>query len=227
MDTKTEARVETIVEDLVEDSKMFTAYDVTKIIRNEVDKNVKIYHSEVRLIVNNMWETMGQFFVDNYYVRTFITVINDSKAFVYHNNMDDICNYDTDALPEEKKSNSQPFDNPINDNDLDKLDDTDNVDSTDDIIMPDNRRRICIPKKSLKAIGLEPGKKVYVHHGNNCVIILDRTLGAYDTPYIVDKSCNVRIGLKLFRQSGMNMFDVKLNGVKLDVGLNSIILRPV
>ena len=42
MDSQTQNRITTIVEDLVEDRKMFTAFDVTKIIRSELDKGEKV-----------------------------------------------------------------------------------------------------------------------------------------------------------------------------------------
>ena len=179
MDTQTEARVQTLVEDLVEDRKMFTAFDVTKIIRAEVDKGVKVYHSEVRRVVNDMWDTMGQLFDANYYVRIFMTVTGNAKAFVYHNNMDDVCNYDPDALPEKENKD-------VDDDDLD--DDEDN-----DVLLPDNRGRICVPKKALERIGLKPGDVAYVVVDDDMMIDLYDYYVPNGVKYVVDKSGNVRV----------------------------------
>ena len=243
MDTKTEARVETIVEDLVEDRKMFTAFDVTKIIRSEVDENVKIYHSEVKRIVDNMWDTMGQFFTDNKYVKTLTWISDNVRAFVYHFAMDDHSQYDPDALPEEKnnkandwvRSTSVPvdmtgFSKQVDDYVNDDVDDDDPVvvadDKTNFRIMPDNRGRICVPKEAIQAIaiGLKPGDTVYVHDAKHCVIMDTITLESSDALYIIDKSHNVRIGLNVFKKAGMDINKIKSCGVYCDIGDYSIVL---
>jgi len=246
MDTQTEARVQTLVEDLVEDRKMFTAFDVTKIIRSEVDKGVKIYHSEVKRIVDDMWDTMGQFFTDNKYVKTLTWISDNVRAFVYHFAMDDHSQYDPDALPEEDNddkadgwisSTSVPvdmtgFSNQVDDyvNDVvnDDADDEEDVDFNElksDVILPDNRGRICVPKKALEAIGLTPVHVVYVRNGKNCVIIDSITLETSDKIYIIDKSNNVRIGLGMFRKANMDIQKMEMCGVYCDVGDYSIVLR--
>jgi len=241
MDTKTEARVETIVEDLVEDRKMFTAFDVTKIIRSEVDENVKIYHSEVKRIVDNMWDTMGQFFTDNKYVKTLTWISDNVRAFVYHFAMDDHSQYDPDALPEEKnnkandwvRSTSVPvdmtgFSKQVDDYVNDDVDDDDPVvvadDKTNFRIMPDNRGRICVPKKALEAIGLTPECTAYIRYGNYYVEVDYNDIYGHDEIYIVDKSGNVRIGLGMFIKANMDIRKVEMCGVCCDVGPKSIVL---
>lgn len=179
MDVHNQNRVETIVKDLVEDRKMFTAFDVTKIIRAEVDKDIKIYHSEVRRVVNNMWDTMGQLFDNSDYTRTLMNVVANSKAFVYHHSMSDPYTYDPNALPEKENK------------DVDD-DDDDDDDDDNDVLLPDNRGRICVPKKALKKMGLKPGDVVYV-------VVDDMMIDLYDyyvtngVKYVVDKSGNVRV----------------------------------
>jgi len=227
LDSKHEARVKAIVEDWVESGQMFTAYDVTKVLRTEVGTSVHINHFDVRKIVNDMWfDTWNDYkpsvFNDSNYNRT-LADLPKAVAWVYHHSLADYMDYDPNAV---KKPDSIPtFLNPIQDDN--DTDDTDNNTVADVFIGPDKRGRICVPKKALNMIHAKPGDKVLVTPGNDCVLIKDAAYGTKcpgDT-YIVDKSNNVRIRPYMFKKANMDVVKVGLFGVQWKVVADEIILE--
>jgi len=106
-DSDLEEQVDVIVTDLCEGDGLFTAYDITKEIRNA---GVSCRHAKVRRIVHNTYNN-GE--MDDNYMRSLIFVDSNVQAFVYHPANVDPNVYlgdDADADADADASNVDPLD---------------------------------------------------------------------------------------------------------------------
>ena len=130
-----------VLQTMIQDSEVFTAFDVTKKARAAITDNVR--HGEVRDIVNNEFIT-GQMQDYQRNLRT-LNIPNDPQAFVY--------------FPDEKSASDHIF--------VDDNTDSDNTDSVidDDTLVATAEGRVNIPKKLLDKIAPVGGSYDIVFSG--------------------------------------------------------------
>lgn len=181
-----------VVNDLIDKGKMFTAYDVTRIVRGA---GIKCYHNQVRDIVHELYREQK---MDCEYGRNAID-INGASPYVYHHYMDDPNTYDPNVLV------------PKDDSDV-----TDQLEKDSAFVNADHRGRIYIGPNFIRKLDVEPGDTVYVYSVANGEIIvsdLSPSLLGVKT-YTVDKDNAIRIGLSVHRAAGLKgeIFEVSFEG---------------
>ena len=185
---------------------MFTAYDVTKVLRKA---GVWCKHFEVRDEVHNLFAN-GDMGPD--YKRTNALVSsNGDYAWIYHHYMDDPNDY---ANPSVSPANANSVTNVVP-----KASTVSSVVSSavssilsSKASVPtgsysksvDTRGRLLIEKRHISALGLNPGNEAYVYlHG----VKIEVTEGSYVggtllNVYIVDKDGAVRLGSRILKELG-------------------------
>lgn len=90
MSNSIEKTIRDVVDKFVSDGFMFTAFDVTRTVREEVGKSTSVSHNDVKTIIQNAFNNgeLGQ------YVRDLINVGTKVEPFVYYHPYSDISNYD-------------------------------------------------------------------------------------------------------------------------------------
>ena len=176
--TDMETKVSSIVNVLVNDGEMFTAFDVTKKIREE---GIWAEHSDVRAIVHGMFE-LGDLSGTGY-ARTLVPIPGKIPAFCYHLHTDDPDDYVPGANAVVSPANVSP---PTGS----KKDDDAGV-----VCYRDNLRRLNTPNKHVYAVGLKPGDVAKVFSVKGEFQIFPAGCGPFDdhTQYIVNCKGNVRI----------------------------------
>lgn len=179
-----DAAVETIM-DLTSDDTMFTAFDVTKVMREAA---LQVPHHEMRKFVHKYFDDGGMAMS---YRRTQTPVVCDDgktrNVNLYHQVAADISEYDKDALG---KAAVDPFG-----------------------AMTDGRGRLCVPADIVRDAGLAVGDPIEIHSFPQQIVIrYDATDKDFIKDYTVDKSGNIRIGDKILRSNGLtgNRFSFKV-----------------
>jgi len=95
-------KVEAQVEAITGDKQMFTAFDVTRRLRN---KGEQIRHMDVREVVHDMYR---QGTIGNGYIRTLRSINQSDSAFVYHRHDHDLSEYKPYALKPRQDNDTQP-----------------------------------------------------------------------------------------------------------------------
>ena len=178
---------------LVNRSKLFTAYDVTRLARSELQEHLE--HNDVKGLVHLMYESHVSPFggLATPYIRSYgVDMGNGTYADVYgpdgvdayslydkdHNKPMDLTNKRNDEETDEELDSLLYGDDDDEDED-DLLDDDDDLEEDDDDVVPaksssndfvrvaDVSGRISVRKELLEKLGLKPGKKVFVAHRNN------------------------------------------------------------
>jgi len=197
--TEIAVAVNEAVNTLFFDKKMFTAYDITKMIRAKVGKGVSVSHDDVKNAVHEMFENSVGAMKRLYRINVCINPAVGASAWLYYEDYYSITDYDPDAIRvpnfatdvEDEAEVEEVEDEDDAKADAAVEDDRDPTAKYD--IAVDNRGRICIPNFILKAAGALPGDTVYAAK-NIGKIWIDPPAGVdnYDE-YIVDKSGNVRV----------------------------------
>jgi len=196
MDNEMVDQVKQIVSDLTAESKTFTAFDVTKILRNE--KGLDARHYEVRQVLNGIWSDNGMPWNYTRVLHSFQVDGQDVQARLYMDNSNFPDSYDPNALG----MNSTP--DLVADPDP-ATDPSDPDPSADPFLTTDKRGRLCIPNKVTKEIGLDPGDIVslftLVNHPG--VAVLSEDFCHNSRQFKVDKSGNVRISHRTLQRLGL------------------------
>lgn len=187
-----DAALETVT-DFMSDGKSFTAFDVTKVMREAA---LQVPHYEVRKFVHSLFDNGVML---SPYQRSQIQVAcNDGKTRnvnLYHTIGEDISQYDKDALG---KAAVDPFG-----------------------AMTDGRGRLCVPADIVREAGLAVGDPIEVHsYPQRIVIRYDAAAKDFTRDYTVDKSGNIRIGNKVLRSNGLTgtRFSFKVVNDEIQIG---------
>ena len=203
--TKDEVRA--VVGKMTDNDEMFTAFDVTHVIRVTVDPGAP--HHEVKGIVHGMF---GNDELPNDYARTPSDIDVGGKtanAFVYHPQWKNPMDYDPHRFQDET---GDPFDSSAG------MAGTPTVASTPAPSTPptppaptptptpvgvgrcDKRGRISVPAKIMRRLGCYPGSVAWVVPSTNQMTVHRNNPGTgKPIPYVVDRSGNIRISSRTAR----------------------------
>jgi hypothetical protein len=201
MDQQTMDVVKDVVKDLSQNGKTFSAFDVTKVLRNE--KGLQVFHSEVRKVVHDM-STGMELPVD--YIRSNVVLSNGKDAIVYHPQSADISQYDEKAIGAQSSpfAQSQPqatAPNPVPPMPM--------VTTKAKQNGRDARGRFCISNKLTKQVGLISFGHVTVYADNSRVVVMKRgncgmfPVGVKFHSLIVDKDVNIRLSPGILKEAGL------------------------
>lgn len=179
MDIQLEAQIENTIRTLVSEGEMFTAYDVTRILRSQ---GVQVYHSQVRSVVYQMFNND----MDDNYTRTLFN-LGQNSAFVYHHAMEDPSDYDQNK-----------FD--VKDDSEEKSDIV--------MVYSDYRNRIYVGPGLIRKLNVERGDIVYIYsEADGELIITDCPRDSFGgKTYTVDKDDAIRIGQTVSKAAGLKGF---------------------
>lgn len=192
--------VQNIVTELTKANKLFSAFDVTSVVRAQ---GLTCYHTQVRQLVHDLYAQGSIFPTD--YTRTNHQFQDPNgrlvTAFVFYPNWEDVSNYDSEAI---RNSASQIITSsatiPVV-----QAQNAANANHTD------KRGRFCIRRSDVEAAGFV-GAHVHVIIGTGQIRVIPFTAqAAKDYPtsahrYVVDRNGNIRIAKKLISESGVTNF---------------------
>jgi len=184
------------VDGQIDQGKMFTAYDITKKLR---DAKVWCKHNEVRDEVHNLFhnDEMG---ADYRRTNGLVNSRND-YAWIYHHYMDDAADY---VNPSVSPANVlSPVKTVVVPASIPHSAPTFNTNFYQKSV--DSRGRLLIEKKYVSDVGFEPGDDAYVYFNTAqaCLVIVDGTYaGTLLKVYVVDKDGAIRIGKNVLNHIG-------------------------
>ena len=205
MDQQTMDVVKDVVKDLSLNGKMFSAFDVTKVLRNE--KGLQVFHSEVRRVVYDM-SVSSELPID--YIRSDVVLSNGKNAIVYHPHSADVSQYDEKAIgaqgspfaPSQPPAAQPQVQAPI---------------QSQASSNRDARGRFCISNKLTKMFGYNAGDRVFVTMDPNESKILiikgmvHQPAGSTIKSYQVDRDGNIRLSRKVLTKAGLDGKQLKAN----------------
>lgn len=214
--------VEDVVDSLVAQETMFTAFDVTKLLRAKFGKDVNISHNQVRNAVHKLMEAQ----LDEDYEKsnhTFMVGTEQFSAQVYHPYMAEVKDYNPAAveLPEPAAAAAVVVQANV----------AQNNDAPAAVDQPagtrDSRGRLLIPTAFIKHLGQEAGQFVSAYKNQNCIVLsaLDLT-GQHELIsglLQVDKHGYCYLSTKVLKQGNIehaNAFSIETNG-------NIVEIRPL
>lgn len=190
-DAKLLSAVKYVLSELTKQGAVFTAFDVTRILRQNTDEEIN--HRTVRNKVHFLFDNME---MPTDYWRTKRMLSIGVGVSVFHPNSTPAENYD-----EQQWTNSditiKSFTNELDCNS--NTDETDNATTVEEIrdFEPDKQGRFCIPAKIIKEAGFNKGEKIWatIFASVNKIIIGRKPLRSqYKVQsYVVDKDYNIRL----------------------------------
>lgn len=225
MNTLVENKTHEILDDLISKDFMFTAFDITSLVRQSLGKHINVLHNDVKQIVHDKFYNthMNGFNMLNY-DRTVIT-IGSNPCLLYHTRKSDFSLYnpswlEDDPNQDKMKSNGIGDDYTPNTLNIDDSDNGSNVADTDVdphydevkkvVVNKDNR--INIPRDLIVKAKMEPGLPVGVSIENGKIFIfkdIDQSV-SYDQLLWVNADGRIRIGKKF-------LSEIQLNNAALNV----------
>lgn len=205
MDSQTFKIVEDVVNENVQNCKMFTAFDITREVRARVGKGTPVPHGDVKQEVHNMFAS-GQF---ANYARTLANLpISNPQPWIYHQNSDDPLNYGMNVPAQQLPQITQA----PNGND-------DGVNQTGDgTYKVDARGTLCLPAQMVRDLGAGVGDSVYVYSdplSNAMLVSLNDNLTGFAllSDYTVDNYHNVRVTQHALQSAAQGGSEYEVNGV--------------
>jgi len=215
MDAALQSVIEAVVNDKVQAGEMFTAYDVTKEVRNRGHRE---RHNNMKTVVHDYY---GRGLMGSDYTRTLIPIQGAPvPAFLYHRYTDDPTTYNP-SQPRAASSNpaavgaavgnfyAQGKADPDDDDDGSAANPTSASLSPpsslpqlstgtvkNGVRKPDARGTVCIPAKHLRACGFKPKDTVFVWTKDGKTLAVQKPATSGGKPlakYTVDENNNVRI----------------------------------
>ena len=212
MDQATMDVVKEVVGDMARSGKLFSAFDVTRTVRNE--KGLQVFHSEVRRVVHDM---SGNMDLPIDYIRSDFVLSNGKTAIVYHPQNADVSQYDENAIGAQSSpfSPSQPTVAPST-----------AAPTPTKTTNRDRRGRFCISNKLTKQLGIySPNDVVSVYACKSKVVVMEYgNAGIFPSSAVfhnltVDKDRNIRLSPGILSEAGLNSGSLKaeiING-KIEV----------
>jgi hypothetical protein len=185
-------KVDEVLERLVINDNMFTAFDVTSIVRRELGKGVNVYHQIVKNHIESKFKNND---ISNY-SRSIISICPNS-CWLYHPYNGDINSYDHEWSDIMGVSSV---------NQLNKTNKNEKL-----FVGKDNR--LNIPVEIVKKANMLPSTVVGVFDKDGNIIITKDILSNPCTPLIVNADGRIRIGGKILQKISkvLDQFSVKLD----------------
>jgi hypothetical protein len=192
-DSATADLIRGVVKDLTDENLMFSAYDITKILR---DRGHSVSHRDVRSEVHSM--------LGNDEIPRYVKLMhsfedrdgNTISAFVFMPDGNFVGDYDAKALPDSLQNAPKTNQNA-----------TTRVGGKKVARIPfgplDSRGRLWVPKAALFQLGAVPGDKVFVLVGNGRISIT-QAKKQNAVPYHVDKDGLIAISNCYLLASGLD-----------------------
>jgi len=203
MDQATMDVVKEVVGDMARAGKLFSAFDVTRTVRNE--KGLQVFHSEVRRAVHNMNRNME---LPMDYTSSDFVLSNGKTAIIYHPQSADVSQYDENTIgakvspfsPAQSTAAVQPQ----------TLAPTPTKTTN-----RDSRGRFCISNKLTKQVGLLAADSVFAYaDGSKVVVVKYGNAGVFPAgtefhELIVDKDINIRLSPGILKEAGLDSGSLK------------------
>lgn len=222
--------VQQVVTEKTQRGEMFTAFDVTKAVREMVNASDRaagnprqnIPHNEVKQEVHYLFSNgqMGPDYVRN--LGNLPLAPGIDQPYIYHRNTDDHTAYGS-GIPQLAVTPAQAISGGTAP-DPDGGDDGVNK-TADGTYKVDARETLCVPKSLLSGCGLNSGDEAYVSADPlaGCIVVSksppDATVLTQLSTYTVDKYGNVRITQFALQKGGVGgkEFDIEGDGTKVYV----------
>jgi len=199
---KCEVIINEVIQELVDNDCLFTAFDVSKTVQARLQKEGLPFerHRHLKSIIH---QHVDVFVTSGEYVRQLNDVGAPTQAFLYFPPQADPSTY----VPQDRHDTTVKQVN-IQNSDLDenenKDEDEDEGDEVDTGRKPDARGTICVPNHILRAAGFSHKDIAYAVLADD-ELFLTRQLSTNDTKlasYTVDYSNNVRVTAKTLEKAG-------------------------
>jgi len=201
-DAMLEQKIRAKVWSMVLNTETFTAFDVTKVLRNE-NPTMSLLHYEVRTVVHEMFNN-DEFFDGGDYQRTLVKLKCGPNALVFHPDGLNPLDHPQADMPMSSALPCGPavIDDGTNGQDRDDYTNSDDSDDVADSNAPklvvysaDSRGRLCLRAKDLKSIGLEAGDWVAVEVSNTKILVAGKKYDHVMNSKILylDKDGNLRL----------------------------------
>jgi hypothetical protein len=213
------ALINDVVNEFVNDGKMFTAYNVTTEVRKRTKD--RIAHDEVKRDVHRMFND-GEMFSYNRSL-AMLPGINP-QPWVYHPLAADISLYN--GQPTGTVTSTPPFSGvptliPHVPNSI-----STNAVASDNVFKLDTTNRLCVPAKLIRNLGLSAGDQAAVMYDSELILTSEgkaatMTSADYITSYVVDSYDNVRLTLTALQKGRLNGTEFEIEG-----DLEKVTIRP-
>lgn len=197
-----------VVNEFINQSKMFTAHGVTKEVRNRTKD--KVIHNEIKGEVHGLFNNGNMF----NYNRTLANIQGaNPQPWIYH------------PLSIAPSLVTAIFGNPPTNTVADTTNLTQSITATisttnGSSYKLDSTNRLCIPARLIRQMGLKPGNEVGVFGENNELVLRKGIVAGVLTSYVVDSYDNVRLTLSALRKGGLRVngnFDINGNSTAIKV----------
>ncbi len=185
-------KIENKVIEFTNQGKMFSAWDVTKALR---DEGTDVRHYEVRRIVRNMFDTDDLVNNSINYLRTSIGLSNGDMTFVYH-----LPGIDPDI----EYPASVNFRNTVVSDPVVTPTDAKPASTMNQLLYADSRGRICVPAEFIKKINKTAGDNICVAVKQGCIILNPVSIGSRDRYWLIDDSRNIRIAPGTLKEANID-----------------------
>lgn len=191
MDPIIQTLIQSVVDQFVQEDRLFTAYDVTKEARTKTRTNIR--HPEAKQEVHRLMEPYVN---RGLFKKAPINIPGVHEApFLYFPDRADPSTYrpgGTQATGRFAQLGSlQP---------PPALPAASSDDDDDDELKgqePDGRGRICVPAHLVRDLGLRSGMTAFVHVGNNEIMVYKDQPQQFIASYVVDKDDNIRLSRQI------------------------------
>jgi len=224
-DQATAKQILDTIHELMDEGKMFTAFDVTKLVRNG---GHQVRHHEVRTEVHRLFDNDV---MDSQYDRvqhTFNSNGSPVTAFVFMRDSDDVLDYDPDLFGNQQLAPPQPG--------MLKTPSQGILPANPTVAQPptapqtdptDARGRLCVSNSLTRKLGWSPGDYVVIARlpkmgGISMKLQRMSCSKAIGTTYQIDKDGNVRIGQAAMKSFGF----VTSKGVSFVIDRANILVSP-
>lgn len=212
MDTKIVSLIDEIVDFIVKNEILVTAFDVTSNVKEVLRKSgefVPATHRHIHL-KDYVHDSFNRYVSNSLYSKTLCNLTINESAFVFHPNYVSPSCYTIDSFSYEDELNKS------------KQCSTQStvVDEKKKVYIqkPDSRGTVCVPASLLREIGLKPSDCAYVYFDNGVLKVSpQKPQNTENSVYTVDDSNNVRI-----TQFTLNKYSYLFKNYKFDVQ-NSIV----
>jgi hypothetical protein len=188
-----------MVEKMVNNDKMFTAFDITSLLRNIHGEEIR--HYEVRGVVHDMFMNSS---LPLDYICTSVDIPIDgkpSKAFVYHPKWKNPIEYNADEFQGE---DANPFSKAQSTGSSVTTSTSTAAPVSKFARMRDGRGRICVPARVVRKAGLVPTDTVMVEISSGKLKLRPgNVISVGEVRYTVDKHFNIRISRTVVDSAGL------------------------
>lgn len=219
-DTKLSGLIEGVLKDFVKSGRLFTAFDVTKEVRNRADSDFYVSHGDVKNVVHSTYMKEEYPFQNGSdYVQS-SEYIGGQMATVYHPLGANLCEYNPDDIKTVKRFTGKHhlghglFVVPSVKNNANTTPVVKKTITSFGSISRTSRRRLLIPADVCEAIGLHPRNVAFICSGKDSIRIFKSGQSKYDYVLTVDKYRNLRLSATILGSlsDDQSVFDISVDG---------------